>query len=482
MARYDYDLIVIGGGGAGLVASKFAAGIGKKVLLIEKNKLGGECTWTGCVPSKTLIHAANVARKITHLNQIGLSLDPTARLNSSNLMDHITSVIQTIYQTHTPDKLQQLGIQKFFGSAQFINKHTLILDNKHKTARNIIISTGSRPAIPPIEGLETTTYVTNETFFNIKTLPESIIILGGGAIGVEMGCALNALGVTVMIIEMNERILQHQDHELVDMLSESMKDSGITLQLQTKAVKVEQQGDTVVVHGEHDQQTITLEAQMLFVAVGRRANTESLNLQEAGVEYSKRGIVVNKKLQTTANNIYACGDVVGPYLFSHMAYYQAAIAARNALLPFSASVDYTNVTWTIFSYPEFASAGLTETQARERYGKSLQIYRYDYKDLDRAHNDNATFGRGKVICNKRGLVVGAHILGERAGEIIHEIQLGKTYKIPFRKFYHVIHAYPTYSELIWHLSRKSYISRLQTHWLLKLINKVAALFNKGIKK
>jgi len=478
--KFDYDLIVIGGGSGGLVASKFARGIGKKVLLIEKNKLGGECTWTGCVPSKTMVKSAYVAKTVHDLHRFGLLTKNDIELDFQNVMQHVKKVVLEVYQTHTPEKIEEAGIDLLFGSPQFIDAHTIQVDQKKLTAKNFIITTGSHPYVPPIKGIETVAYETNETIFNRNTLPKSIVILGGGAIGAEMASALIRLGAKVTIVEMQDRILVKEDEELVYLITEHFKKQGIEIRTGLKCVAVAQQGKMISVTCE-DQKNVPkkIEAELLLIAVGRRPNLEGLLLERAGVQTTKHGIKVNKKLRTTAKNIYACGDVVGPYLFSHMAFYQAVIATRNALIPFfKQSVDYKNVIWVTFTGPPLATAGLTERAAREKYGDSILIYRKPYKALDRAYTDGTLEGMGKFICDKRGKIIGAHIFGADAGEIIHEVQLGKTYNIPFADFYKVIHAYPTYSELIWHAARKAYLDRLQKNIVIRFAKYVSSWFSK----
>ncbi len=472
--KFDYDCIVIGGGGAGLTAAKFARGVGKKVALLEKqDRLGGECTWTGCIPSKTLIHTAHVAHDLKNLERVGLRANNPISFNTNNVLQHVHSVIEDIYTTHTPDVLRSEGVDVLFGDAQFVDAHTIILNGKQLRAKKFIITTGSSPFVPPIEGMDSVNYLTNETIFSLKELPKSLIILGGGAIGSELSSALNRLGVEITVIEMQERILMHEDAELVEHVTKQFKQEGVRLMTGMRATKVEPHNNQIVVTCVDQQSNPTqVQADQLLVAVGRRPNIQGLQLEKAGVQTNKRGIVVDNYLRTTTKNIFACGDVVGPYLFSHMAWYQAVIAARNAFIPiFKKKVNYDNVVWCTFAAPELATLGLTGEKARAEYGDAIKIYRYEYKHIDRGHTDNALNGLLKVICDKKGYIIGGGIVGARAGELLHELQLAKTKGIKFLAIESVIHAYPTFSDLIWYSARKAYAQELENNWFVKLAKK-----------
>jgi len=468
----NYDVIVIGGGAAGLTASKLAKGLGQTVALIEKeNHLGGECTWTGCVPSKALIKSARIAYYIKNSNTYGIE-SKNSVVDTSEVMEHVRSVIHRVYKTHTPDTLEKKGIDVLFGNAQFIDSNTIDLDGKKISFKKCIIATGSHPFVPPIEGLSETPFLTNETLFNLKTIPKSMIILGGGPIGIEMASAFNRLGCYVTVIEMKDRILQHDDEELVKILTKVYRDEGVEIQTGMKAEKVSYGANSFSVMCTDTQNKKQIfHADQLLIAVGRRANIKGLYLEKAGVKSTEKNIEVDKNLRTHAKNIYACGDVVGPYLFSHMAFFQATIAVQNAIFPWRKKMDYTNVIWVTFSAPELAHAGLTEDQARKKYS-NIQIYRMPYRDLDRAMTECEETGLVKIICDSHNTIIGAHILGDRAGEIIHEVQLGKRYEISFDKLYSVIHAYPTYSELIWHAAKKSYVSKLESNIFIRIFKRV----------
>ncbi len=478
MAQFDYDVLVIGSGAAGLTAAKTAVGLGKKVALIEKNDvLGGECTWGGCVPSKTLIKSALVGYHIKNATKFGLTTDCT--FGTENLMPYVRSVIKEVYKSHTPEKIAAYGIEVISGmAAKFVDAHTVQLEghstSRTITAKKIIIATGSRPFIPKIEGLDTVPFLTNRNFFLLEELPKSIFILGGGAIGTEMASALARLGVAVTILEMEKRIMPKDDPELVEMLVQAMRADGVVVRTGLRVIKVAQENDGVVVTGiDNNEQEHTLRAEKLLVAVGRAPNVESLNLTAAGIKVGPKGILADSQLRTTAKNVYVCGDVVGPYKFSHMAWYQAVIAARNACIPFfKKHADYSQAIWVTFSAPELAAAGLTEPEARAQYGDGIKVYSRSYGELDRGITDRMVDGTLKVICDPKGYIIGAHMLGERAGDVIHELQIAKVKGLKLAALHDVIHAYPTYAELVWHVSRKAYLEQLENTWYVKLAKKL----------
>lgn len=472
MMHNNYDLIVIGGGAAGLVASKLARGLGKKVALIEKAQLGGGCTWTGCVPSKTLINIANVVSTAQRAQNY-YTKNFESSIDSSKVMESVRTKRNEIYQTHTQDMIKKAGIDLYFGDPKFITASSIEIDGETLYAKKFIIATGSSSFIPPIDGIETINYVTNETFFELKDLPKSMIILGSGPVGIEIACALNQLGVKITLLEMENRILPKEDHEISSLLYEKMKTNGIDVRTSTKLVKVMQKNGVTCICIQSTDNQMDVCAESLFLAVGRIPNIEGLNLEGIGVETTAKGILTSSTLQTSVSNIYACGDVVGPYQFSHMAEYQASIAAQNALIPFyKKHINYDNVIWTTFSNPELASAGLTESEARKKFGNKLKIFTLPYSNIDRAKIDDNAFGLCKIICDSKGYIVGAHILGANAGELIHELQIGKYYHFRIWDFYKPIHAYPTYSELIWHCAKKAYIQKLQNNFLLKIAKKI----------
>jgi pyruvate/2-oxoglutarate dehydrogenase complex dihydrolipoamide dehydrogenase (E3) component len=459
----EYDVAIIGAGSGGLTAAYTAKGFSKKVVLIDKNKPGGECTWSGCIPSKALINIAkeiHIAKKYSNL-----------KVDTGQVLEKVRKVISNVYEEESPEVLKRDGIDYINGFAKFINKNTLIVNGEEIRAKKIFISTGSSPMVPPIEGLKDINYLTNEDFFTAEKLPDSIIVLGGGAIGVELSQAMNRLGVKVSLVEMMDTILNREEPNLVAMLERKLKMEGINIYTSYKAEKVSEENGKVSLSVVKDGSVDIIKADKILVCLGRVPNINGLDLEKANVKYNKKAIEVNEYLETTTKGIFAIGDVAGPYLFSHMANVQGITAVQNATLPIKKKVDYSHVAWCTFSEPELARAGLTEQEAREKHGDSIRVYHQDYKNLDRAKTKEDDEGIVKIICDKRGKVLGASILGERAGEIISEVQVVKTLGINFGKLTKVIHPYPTYGEILLKISKKVYLDNILNNPVVKLFRK-----------
>ena len=372
---YDYDIVVIGGGAAGLTAAKAAVRLYKKVALIERDRLGGGCTWTGCVPSKTLIKSAETAYFAHLFKKRGLQ-GSCPDIDSSFVLNHVRQTSERIYQMNTPEILAQEGITVIKGFPEFVTPTQLTVAGKTITFKKAIIATGSRACIPPIKGLDEVPYFTNETFFSLEKFPKSMIILGGGPIACEIGSALNRLATRITIIESNPVILCKNDVECIDVIADAMSKEGVQIITNACIVRVykKSQETIAVVYRTHDGNTAEMEAQTLFVGAGRTANTDGMGLEKIGVDSHNTHIIADKYMRSTVANIYVCGDVTGPYLFAHMAWHQAAVAARNASIPFfKKRMDYTQLAWVTFTAPEIAGIGLTEAQARAAYGDSIDV-------------------------------------------------------------------------------------------------------------
>lgn len=470
---FDYDVAIIGAGSGGLVACKVANGLGKKTVLIEKRKLGGDCTWFGCIPSKTLIKSANIAHQTTRLREFGLEPKGAIDFNADKVMAHVRAVVQADADGHPPEMLEAEGIGVLFGAARFLDAHNLMVGEKKISSRRFVICTGSHPFVPPIRGLDEIPYLTNETIFDLEVLPKSMIVLGAGPIGIELSAALNRLGVKVTIIQRSAGILKKDDPELVDRLIRILRAEGVEILTETNTKEFTRQGSKVIAEIEDRKGQRQIEAESVLVSVGRRPNLDGLDLEKVGVEFDLAGIKVDRHLRTTANNVYACGDVVPPYLFTHVAEYEAIIATTNACfgLPLK-KTNYENVLWATYTDPELAHAGLTEEQARRQYGDKIRIYRWEHKDVDRAKTDLATNGLSKFVCDNKGKLLGIHILGHGAAELMHEAQLAKSLGVPFSKIASVIHAYPSYSDAVRQPAKRCYIDILQNNLIVKLLKKI----------
>jgi len=464
-----YDIVVIGSGSGGLTSAYTALGFGKKVLVINKGLPGGECTWSGCIPSKALI---NEAKKI----HTARSVVGTLEYSTEKAMHVVKNVIEKVYEGESIEKLEADGIDFIQGHARFTSPNEVLVNGQRIQAKKFVISTGSSPLKPPIPGIDETPYLDNESLFELNALPKSIIILGGGAIGVEMAQAMNRLGVKVDLVEMADHILIREEKEYSERLQDILKSEGVKIHVNTKATAMSKRGDKVYLSvepgaGPSDGETTELEADEILLAIGRTPNLYNLGLDEAGIKYDKRRIKVNAYMQTSQKHIYAVGDVAGPYLFSHMANVQGIQAIQNACLPIKRKVKDKHVAWTTFSEPELARAGMTEAEARDKFGDTIRVYDFDFDHLDRAMTKGASKEGVKIVLDARGKVLGASILADRAGEMISEIQLLKTMNKNFSSLAGVIHPYPTYGEVFSKIAKKVAVDNILNNPLVKLFRK-----------
>ncbi len=464
------DLVIIGGGAGGLVVASVAAQLGLKVTLIEKEpKLGGDCLHYGCVPSKTLIHVAKVASLIRRSGEYGL---PPVELDVdlAKVNDHVRSVIEHIQHHDDPERFRSYGCEVIFGAAEFIDPHTVRVNDQEIRSRRFVIATGSRPFIPPIEGLQETGYLTNLELFSMRTLPSRLVVLGGGPIGLEMAQAFNRLGSQVTVVERLPHLLPQEDPEIANALQNALTAEGIEIHTSTSAEGVSREGDDRVITCSGN---LKLNAEQILVAVGRKPNIESLGLEAAGINFTAKGIVADRRMRTSQRHIYVCGDVCGPYPFTHMAEYQAGIVISNAVFRFPKKTRYRVVPWVTYTDPELARVGLTEQQAREQ-GMEPTVLRFEFKDIDRALAEVETHGMTKLVTHK-GRILGASILGPHAGELIHEIVLAMQTGTKIGDISATIHAYPTLAQIHKRTVNTVYAPKLfsaGTRRLVKWINRL----------
>jgi anti-anti-sigma factor len=459
---YDYDLIVIGAGIAGMVSAVTANGLGKRVAVIEKNRVGGNCTNSTCIPSKALIRLSHLSHDIAHLQHLGLLTDDAAEIQGQKIMPHIRRIVQRAYEKDLPETFERIGVRIIPGRASFVDSHRIAVNGLMISAAKFIIAVGTSPLIPNIPGLQAIGFLTNETLYGLEDLPRSIIILGGGVDGLEYASALGRLGVETTVVEMATRLVPSTDRELVKYLLRSLHTQGIHLLTGAKAVSLRSRKDKVVLTFQRsDGPAEETEADKVLVAVGRKPDLEGLCLEKAGVAFNARGVITDDKLRTSAHHIYACGDIAGPFQLASTAEAQAIVAATNAFLPVKRSVDYRNNVYVIFTERPLAWTGLTEEQAHARYGQKLKVYRFHYSAMRRALIDGNEVGMAKILCDGRGRIVGAHILGEGAGEVIHELQVIKAFHTPLHKLQILTHAYPTYAQaIVGRASQLAYLDRM----------------------
>lgn len=436
-----YDLVIIGGGAGGLVVASAASQLKAKVALIEKDKLGGDCLWYGCVPSKSLIHASRVAYQVKNAPNFGINTHIT-NIDFAKVHDYVHRVIKEIEPYDSPERFRGLGVEVIFGSGSFGDRQTFKVNGRQLKARNFVISTGSRPAIPMIKGLEEVGYLTNEQIFSVRKLPESIGIIGAGPIGCELGQALARLGVKVTIIASKNQILPKEDPQAALVIQTQLESEGIKFIKNTRAEKVQLVNSKKNIFTKNE----IIIVDEILMAIGRKPNIETLDLEAAGVKYSKESIIVNEKLQTTNNRIYACGDVIGGYQFTHVASFEATVVLQNTLFFPTKKIDYRVIPWATFTEPELAKVGLSEQEAIELYGNNICILQQNFAEVDRARAESAKVGFAKIITTKKGKILGATLVGISAGELIHEIVLAMKNNLPVSALTG-IHIYPTLSEI-----------------------------------
>lgn len=452
----QYDVIIIGGGGAGLTAALTAAGFGKKTLMIEERQTGGECTWSGCIPSKALLHISEIA-----------GVDKMASRLSA--LESVRKVIQDVYAHETPEILMEKGVHFVNGRALFTDPRTVSAGGTAYTAGKFIIASGSEAFIPDIPGIETVHYLTNESFFTQEHLPASMIVLGGGAIGLELSQGMNRLGVDVSVLEVLDRFLYREDQDAAGIICSQLAEEGVLLHSSVKIIKICRSLKGVSVSLVKNGTQMTLEAESLLIAAGRKPRVQHMGLNEIGVRTDGRGIVVDSTLRSSLPHIFAAGDCTGPYLFSHMAEYQGKTAALNAILPFRKKLSYAHVPRVTFTTPELAHTGALEAELKES-GRYYKSYFMDYNDFDRPRTSGGEEGLVKVFCSEKGLILGATIAGSRAGELISELQVLKTMKIPFYKLQSVIHPYPVYSDVLRQLSKQAYLDHIMNNPFVRFIS------------
>jgi pyruvate/2-oxoglutarate dehydrogenase complex dihydrolipoamide dehydrogenase (E3) component/uncharacterized membrane protein YdjX (TVP38/TMEM64 family) len=446
--KFDYNLIAIGAGSAGLVSAYIGSAVKAKVALIEKHKMGGDCLNTGCVPSKALIRTAKLLHEARHSRDYGVE-NLQATFNFSDVMDRVASVVKQIEPHDSVDRYQQLGVDCIQGHARLVSPWEVEVDGRRISARNIIIASGARPLVPAIPGLDQVDYLTSDNLWQLRDLPQRLLVLGGGPIGCELSQAFSRLGSSVTQIEMLPRLLPREDVEVSAAIEKHFVEEGIHVATGHKALRVEKNAEGNVLICEYNGQEVRYTFDRILLALGRKANVEGFGLAELGVTLSARGTIdANEKLQTNFPNIYVCGDVAGPYQFTHVASHQAWYAAVNALLaPFwSFNADYRVIPWTTFTDPEVARVGLSVQDANER-GIAYELTEYGIDDLDRAIADSAAKGFVRVLTVPgKDKILGATIVGAHAGDILAEFVLAMKHGLGMNKILGTIHTYPTMSE------------------------------------
>lgn len=438
---YDYDMVVIGGGAAGLVAAGMSALLGAKTTLIEEHRLGGDCTWTGCVPSKTLLRAATVAHQTRTADRYGL-LSSSPQFEFSRLMQHVRQVREHIYEdADAPPNLEKLGVAVIQAHARFLDPHTVEVKGgtsqpARLSSRYFVIATGSRPGMPDFKA----PLLNNENLFELNVQPRRLLVLGAGPIGIEMAQAFRRLGSEVTVIARGRGILGKDDPELTAALQRALEGEGILFRLGHKVKEVEPR-DGALSAILDDGTTLVCDA--VLAAIGRQPIVEGLGLDAAGVAVERTGIRIDNHCRTSQKHIYASGDVAGKFLFTHMAEHMSKVAVSNAILHLPVSLDQDHVTWCTFTEPQLARVGASEDEIRKQGGK-YSVYRFPFAKLDRAITEGETTGLIKLLADARGRILGVSILGANAGEMIGEWAVAMKNRLKVKQVADTIHPYPTY--------------------------------------
>ncbi len=441
-----YDLVVLGGGTAGLVSALIGAGIGARVALVERERTGGDCLWTGCVPSKSLIAGAQLAHRMRHADRVGLApVQP--QVDYARVIDRVHAVIAEIAPHDSPERLRAAGVDVIEADGRFIDASTLAAAGRSLRFSAAIVATGSQPSVPPVPGLTGADVFTTDDIWGLRELPARLVVLGGGPVGCELGQAFARLGAQVTIVELADRLLLKEEPDAGTLVAKSLQADGVDVRVGTRAVELRRPGGApkhlVVEHGTGRQE---LEFDAVLVVAGRRPRTSGAGLDAAGVALDARGaVVVDERLRTNVARIFAAGDVTGLLPFTHVAAHHARVASVNALLGTRSATDPI-IPWVTFTDPEVAHVGLTAAQARAQFGARTKLARSDYAALDRAITAGEARGFALLIGDQKGRLVGATVVGPGAGEAIAELTVHVKAGHRIDAVSTTVHAYPTLAE------------------------------------
>jgi dihydrolipoamide dehydrogenase len=447
-SKFDANVIVIGGGSAGLVSAIIAVGAKAKTILIEKDRMGGDCLNTGCVPSKSLLRSGRIMSYIRRAGDYGIE-GAAATVNFARVMERVQEIIKTIEPHDSMERFTSLGVECIAGDARITSPYSVEVNGRTINTRSIIIATGARPMVPPVPGLNEVGYLTSDTIWTLRELPRRLLVVGGGPIGCELAQAFNNLGSEVTQVDMASRVMPREDVEVSEAVMAQFRKQGIQLLTSHKLTRFGKEGDTKFMEAEYEGETVRVEFDQVLLAIGRKANVEGFGLEELNMPLTAQGTVeVNSAMQTAFPNIFACGDVAGPYQFTHMASFQAFFAAINSLLGgwWRLRAKYNVVPWATFTDPEVARVGLSEAEAKSR-GIKYEVTRYDMDHHDRSLADGEAHGFIKVLTvPNKDKILGVTIVGYHAGELIGEFVFAMTHGMGLKKIAAVTHIYPTLLE------------------------------------
>ena len=471
-----WDLIVVGGGTAGIVAAKTASQLGARVLLVERHKTGGDCLWTGCVPSKSLLAAAHLVAQVKAGANMGISV-AGVRVNFPAVMNAVKSKINEIAPEDSPSALWSAGISVIQGNVLFTSPKSLSIDEQNYRFAKAIIATGATPAVPPIPGLRESKYLTSENIWELAELPEKLVVLGAGSIGCELGQAFSRLGAQVTLIEGAERILPREDESAAELLEDRLTSEGITIRTLAKVngVETDLHGAGQILFDSPAFGVEKIAFDRILIAIGRTPRTSGLGLEKAGVEISPHGFVVtSKSLRTTNRSIWAAGDVTGNPQFTHVAGVHGSVASSNALLGINRKAELTTIPRVTYTDPEIAAVGVATTTKNPK----LRVLEYHNNEVDRAITDSKKDGMTKLVVDAKGRIVGGLAVGPRGGEVLSEITLAVRMGLTTRNLAATIHPYPTYADGIWNIAVADIRNQLQEprmQFALKVLKKIQRL-------
>ncbi|MES9871194.1 MAG: FAD-dependent oxidoreductase [Sedimenticola sp.] len=447
-ASFDRNLVVIGAGSGGLVSAYIAAAVKAKVTLIEKHKMGGDCLNTGCVPSKALIRSARFLAQTRRASEFGFK-SASAEFDFADVMERVSGVVKQVEPHDSVERYTGLGVEVIQGEAKITSPYSVEVNGQTLTTRNIVVATGARPFVPPIEGIDQVDYLTSDNLWELRELPKRLVVLGGGPIGCELAQSFARFGSEVTIVEMAPRLMIREDDDVAALVAERFREDGIDVRAGHMAKQFKVEDGRKILVAEYEGEAVEFEFDQVLVAVGRAANVSGFGLEELGVQISdRRTVEVNEFLQTNFPNIYACGDVAGPYQFTHTAAHQAWYASVNSLFGMfrKFKVDYSVIPFATFTDPEVGRVGLNELEAQQK-GVPYEVTVYELDDLDRAIADGEAFGFVKVLTVPgKDKILGATIVGDHAGDLIAEFVAAMRHGFGLNKILGTIHIYPTWTE------------------------------------
>ena len=463
-----------------MIAGEVAAKMGVKAALVERHRVGGDCLWTGCVPSKALLASAKAAHTIRHAEGYGLQASDAPDFDTAGVWQRIRRIQQEIATgDDNPDKYKDLGVDLLMGEASFEGEHKVRVGERVLSCRFAVVCTGSRPAAPTVEGLDEIGYLTSESVFELERAPRSLIVVGGGPIGIEMAQAMNRLGVKTTVLQRASRILERDEAALAEVLLAKLRSEGLSVELNAELVGAGKDGGEKSIRGRIDGRDVIWRAEEVLVAAGRKPNIEALHLDRVGVMTGARGIIVDDKLRTSAGWVYAAGDCAGRFLFTHSAGAEAVTALRNMFFPGSAKAPST-VPWTTFTDPELAHVGVTAEEAREKLGEDgYRVYEWDLSHSDRARAEGATEGRIVAVTDAKFKLIGAHILAPAAGEMIAQFTLALNQGLRLTPdFGNLVQVYPTFSTSVSQMAAEATYGQLQRPFL-RTLRRINSLLSRG---